>query len=192
MSKIMDPQISPVISAKSMKMMEILMMEPKIMEKIASGYQYKMITIREDGTVILGKTSYFFWNNLIKCQKVIAFPIFALNVWDALLELSDGQTRLAIENGLSQEIIKRAIRDKKYDEIIDRLIDVSRHACEPNLLKSISTPSIDNYNNIDNKRREVNVFVDGSKRKLTPLDSTGDPIIDIYLEPTSYKVRGGR
>lgn len=167
-------------------MMEMLMMEPKIMEKVSDGYQYKTITIYENGTVILGKTSYFFWNNLIKCQKVIAFPIFALNVWNALLELSNGQTRSAIENGLSQEIIEKAIRDKKYDEIIDRLIDVSRHACGPNLLRSKSTPSI---NKLD---KDISININGVKQKLTPLDSIGEPIIDIILEPTSYKIRGGK
>lgn len=185
----MEPNISPIITAKSQKMMEMLMMEPKIAEKVSDGYSYKIISIFNNGTIVLGKTSYYFWNNLIKCQKVISFPIFALNVWNALLELSDGETRLAIQKGLSQEIIEKAIRDKKYDEIIDRLIDVSRHACGPNILRSKVTPSVDNYNNSD---KEINININGVKQKLTPLDSIGDPIIDIVLEPRGYKLRGGK
>lgn len=191
----MEPQASPTITAKSQKMMEMLMMEPKVAEKVADGYTHKIITIYRDGTVVLGKTPYYWWNNLIKCQKVINFPIFALAVWNALLELSDGEARMAIKKGLSQEIIEKAIHEKKYDEIIDRLIDVSRHACGPNVLRSVVSPNISNADNTEyeqNRETDISVNINGVKKKLKLVDSIGDPLIDIYLEPTSYSVRYGR
>lgn len=189
----MEPQVSPQITAKSQKMMEMLMMEPKIAEKVTDGYSHNIVTIYGNGTVILGKTPYRWWNNLIKCQKVVTFPIFALNVWNALLELSDGETRLAIKKGLSQEILEKAIHDKKYDEIIDRLVDVSRHACGPNILRSKATPSVNSRNNdYINTDRDINININGVRQKLTATDSIGEPIIDIVLEPKAYRLRGGK
>lgn len=186
--------VSPTISEKGQKMMEMLMMEPKVMEKVANGYEYKIISIYNNGTVVLGKTSYKWWNDFIKCHKVLSFQDFVLAVWQALLELSEGETRRAILKGLSLEILEKSVRDNKYDETIDRLIDVVRHACNKNELRSIATPSSseDDRSYLPaGSDKDIKVSVNKMVKTLHAVDCIGDPLldIDIIIEPTSFNVR---
>ena len=117
----------------SIKHMEILMLDKVIAEKIqsaaAEGKSYALCEIKEDGRVILGETRFDFWNRLIGCRTTLQFESWALAVWDALVCLSKDGNAVAIEEGLSVEIAKKAQRDGDYNWVVDRLVDIYRHVC---------------------------------------------------------------
>lgn len=117
----------------SIKQMEILMLDKVVAEKIQSaakeGKSYALCEIKDDGRVILGETRFDFWNRLIGCRTVLSFESWALAVWDALVCLSKDGNAVAIEEGLSVEIAKKAQRDGDYNWVVSRLVDVYRHFC---------------------------------------------------------------
>lgn len=117
----------------SVKYMEVLMLDKVIAEKIQTaakeGKSYALCEIKEDGRVILGETRYDFWNRLIGCRTILPFESWALAVWDALVSLSKDGNAVAIEEGLSVEIAKKAQRDGDYNWVVKRLIEIYEHVC---------------------------------------------------------------
>lgn len=109
------------------------MLDKVIAEKIQSaakeGKSYALCEIKDDGRVILGETRFDFWNRLIGCRTKLTFESWALAVWDALVSLSKDGNAVAIEEGLSTEIAKKAQRDGDYNWVVERLTDVYRHVC---------------------------------------------------------------
>ena len=114
-------------------LMHVLMSEPPIYDKVVAsgktGKTYVSIKIENDGTVILGETSYWFWNQLIGCQHKLPFEKWALTVWDALVDLSSGINNVAIQKGLSAEIAEKAQRSEDYECVVKRLYEVLQHVC---------------------------------------------------------------
>lgn len=94
------------------------------------GRSYKSYRIDDtDGTVTLGETTFWFWNQLIGCKRELTFESWALAVWDALVDLSSGLNAKALEEGLSVEIAKEAQREEKYNEVVLRLHTCYKHVC---------------------------------------------------------------
>lgn len=178
-----------LVGPASKLLMQVLMTDPKISEKILNNTndvdKYKICTIRDDGTIVLGKTSVRWWNQLLNCQDKIPFDSFALKVWDALVDMSSGLNNKAILNGLSIEIVKKSVRKHEYDNVVHRLYDCWTHVAQKSAgfqqalspeggpgsaqdcLEGINTRS---------KQREIVININGTKKTIPFIDSVGDPL----------------
>ena len=114
-------------------LMWYLMCEPTIRKKILTagetGKTYVSLKIKDNGTVIIGETNHWFWNQLIGCQVKLSFEKWALIVWDALIDLSTDGNATALEEGLSVEIARKAQRAEDYEWVVKRLYDCYEHVC---------------------------------------------------------------
>lgn len=119
-----------LLTPKSKGLISVLLLDKEIkanvFEKVDHIDKYKMYTIMDNGDVVLGETKYAFWNKLIGCQRTIPFESFALKVWDALVHLSEGLNQKAIMEGLSREIVMKAVKDKDFNWVVERLDNVAR------------------------------------------------------------------
>ena len=177
-----------LLTPKSKGLISMLLLEPQIkttvFEKIDHIDKYKMYTIKDNGDVILGETKYTFWNKLIGCQRTIPFESFALKVWEALVNLSTGLNQKAIMEGLSREIVMKAVKEKDFNWVVERLDNVAQKstiadgagvstagdgAFGPKLNTSNQTPS------------GVIINVNGRKQVCHFKDSLGDPMIDVEV-----------
>lgn len=114
-------------------LMNYLMCDATIRNKVLAagetGKTYISMKIRDDGTVIIGETTHWFWNQLIGCQVKLPFEKWALTVWDALIDLSTDGNSIALEEGLSVEIAKKAQRAEDYEWVVKRIYDCYEHVC---------------------------------------------------------------
>ena len=121
------------LTDRSITLMSLLMLNETVAEKVKSaggeGKSYAIFRVCDDGTVVLGETRFEFWNRLIGCQKKLTFESWALAVWDALVSLSTGNNAIAIEEGRSVEIAKKAQRENEYDWVVSRLFEIHEHVC---------------------------------------------------------------
>lgn len=193
-----------LVSPESVLLIKVMLSDPKISEKVMENVndkdKYKIITVLENGNIVLGKTSCRWWNQLIHCQDTIPFEAFALRTWDALVDLSSGINNRAILDGLSKEIAIKAQRESEYDYVVNRLFDVARHVSQNcKLYQTAASPEGDPGKS---GPREVLVHqaapenivinVNGVQRKTLHFkDSIGDPFIDIELGIKDVKVRNG-
>lgn len=185
-----------LVSERSVMLIKVLLTDPhiaeKVMENTTDKEKYKICTVREDGTIILGKTSIRWWNQLLSCQDKIPFESFALRVWDALVDLSSGLNNKAIMEGLSREIVMQSVRKLDYDYIVDRLFDVARHVCQNGTL-AVTASSADGRGKsglsetVTVQKPNVEgivIKIDGVQERVIPFkDSIGDPFIDVVLTP---------
>lgn len=190
-----------LLSEVSVSLIKVLLAEPKIAEKVMENHadkdKYKICTVREDGLIILGKTSFRWWNQLIGCQDKIPFEAFALRVWDALVDLSSGLNNTAITEGLSKEIAKKAQREAEYDWVVNRLFDVARHVCQNGLLAGEPNISAENHGNGATREvvgipssQGIVININGTTKKVIPfVDSIGDPLIDLEFGITNVHCR---
>lgn len=187
------------LSPSSIALIKYLLSDERISDKVFNNTKdkakYKSITIREDGMIILGKTSCIWWNQLISCQDKIPFNDFALKVWDALVNLSTGENSRALEKGLSTEIANLAQREGDYDNLVHRLVDCYEHVCnnkgklpleggseksdlEGTLEKRIAVPN------------DIVINIDGVQKKVLSFnDSFGDKWIDVKVGVTGVNIR---
>ena len=111
-----------VLSERSRNLIKVLLSDEKIRQKVYEDTKefekYKICTICNDGTIVLGKTRWRFWNRLLNCQDELPFESFALRVWDALVDLSSGFNNTAILEGLSREIVLSSVREREYDYVL--------------------------------------------------------------------------
>lgn len=121
------------LSPTSLNLMGYLISNETIANKVRAagkeGKSYSIIDFSDTGEVMLGETKTRWWNKLIGCQYPLTFEAFSTCVWDALVDLSTGDNQEALLKGLSKEILIQAQREKKYDYIIERLVDCYRHVC---------------------------------------------------------------
>ena len=73
-----------LLNLRSKKLIEVLLTDSHITEKVFENAndrdKYKNCTIQDDGTIIMGKTSCRWWNQLINSQDKLPFDSFALKV----------------------------------------------------------------------------------------------------------------
>lgn len=121
------------LSKDAICLMHLLMNNETINKKVelapGEGKSYARFDILDNGIVILGETKFRFWNQLVGCQRKLSFEGWALAVWDALIDLSTGGNAVALEEGLSTEIAKKAQREEDYEWVIKRLYDCYEHVC---------------------------------------------------------------
>lgn len=177
------------LSKSSVLLMKYLLSDTRISDKVFNNQKdkskYKSVSIREDGSILLGKTSYPFWNQLLSCQIEIPFNDFALKVWDALVNLSVGDNSIALEEGLSTEIAKLSQRNGDYDLVVKRLFDCYEHVCNNKDKASSAGDSVKSelesrFVNGTNVPKNIVINVNGMERRVIPFrDSAGDKFIDI-------------
>lgn len=177
------------LSKSSVLLMKYLLSDTRISDKVFNNQKdkskYKSVSIREDGSILLGKTSYPFWNQLLSCQIEIPFNDFALKVWDALVNLSVGDNSVALEEGLSTEIAKLSQRNGDYDLVVKRLFDCYEHVCNNKDGASSAGDSVKSelesrFVNGTNVPKNIVINVNGMERRVIPFrDSAGDKFIDI-------------
>lgn len=177
------------LSKSSVLLMKYLLSDTRISDKVFNNQKdkskYKSVSIREDGSILLGKTSYPFWNQLLSCQIEIPFNDFALKVWDALVNLSVGDNSIALEEGLSTEIAKLSQRNSDYDLVVKRLFDCYEHVCNNKDEASSAGDSVKSelesrFVNGTNVPKNIVINVNGMERRVIPFrDSAGDKFIDI-------------
>ena len=177
------------LSKSSVLLMKYLLSDTRISDKVFNNQKdkskYKSVSIREDGSILLGKTSYPFWNQLLSCQIEIPFNDFALKVWDALVNLSVGDNSIALEEGLSTEIAKLSQRNGDYDLVVKRLFDCYEHVCNNkdeafSAGDSVKSELESRFVNGTNVPKNIVINVNGMERRVIPFrDSAGDKFIDI-------------
>lgn len=187
------------LSNGSIALIKYLLSDERISDKVFNNAKdkakYKSISIREDGTIVLGKTGCHWWNQLLACQDKIPFNDFALKVWDALVNLSTGGNSEALEKGLSTEIANLSQREGDYDNLVHRLVDCYEHVCNNKgklplaggSEKSDLEGTLEKRINVPN---DIIINVDGVKKKtLSFNDSFGDKWIDVVVGVTDVNIR---
>lgn len=184
--------MEPLLSAKSKGIIGILLLDKDIkatvFEKLDHIDKYKMYTINDDGSIVLGETKYSFWNRLIGCQLTIPFESFALKVWEALVNLSTGLNQKAIMEGLSREIVMKAVKEKDFNWVVERLDNVARMVAQKCSIADgvgVSTagdgalgPKLNTSNQFPN---DIIININGRKQVCRFKDSVGDPMINVEL-----------
>jgi hypothetical protein len=177
----------------SVKYMEILMNNETIANKVKAagkeGRSYKTYRIDDvEGTVILGETTHWFWNQLIGCKRELTFESWALAVWDALVDLSSGLNAKALEEGLSVEIAKEAQRAEKYNDVVNRLMDCYRHVCNGDGQSSLAGDQRKSGSRVvvtETPANDTNIVVNVNTRTRTHTyrfpDATGRAFIDLEM-----------
>ena len=162
-------------------------MEPKIAEAVFMDIEkreaYKILDINQDGTLTLGKRSVRWWNRLFDLEKEISFKDFAFNAFRALVGMASNLNKNTILQGLSQELIAKAVLDKNYDFVVDRLYDVARFAVESGTLNTVATPA----NGKDMPERTATVGVSFENRGRIPVyDSLGNVLLHLRVKVDGY------
>ena len=178
------------LTDKSQKLIEMLLMEPKIAEKVFMDVEhreaYKILDINQDGTLTLGKRSVRWWNRLFNMEKTISFKDFAFNVFSALVGMASNLDKNTILQGLSQELIAKAVLEKKFDFVVDRLFDVARFAVKSGTLNTVATPA--NGGEMPERfiqQHDVRVHLDN--RGFIPIrDSLGKVLLNLRVKVDGY------
>lgn len=174
----------------SQKLIELLLTEPKIAEAVFMDVEnreaYKILDINQDGTLTLGKRSIRWWNRLFNLEKTISFRDFAFSVFRALVGMANNLNRNTILQGLSRELIAKAVLEKKYDFVVDRLFDVARFAVESGKLNTVATPA--NGKEMPEPPivdRDVQVVLE-NKGYIPIRDSVGKVLLNLRVKVDGY------
>lgn len=174
----------------SQKLIELLLTEPKIAEAVFMDVEnreaYKILDINQDGTLTLGKRSIRWWNRLFNLEKTISFRDFAFSVFRALVGMANNLNRNTILQGLSRELIAKAVLEKKYDFVVDRLFDVARFAVESGKLNTVATPA--NGKEMPEPQvvdRDVQVVLE-NKGYIPIRDSVGKVLLNLRVKVDGY------
>lgn len=160
-----------------------------VLENSNDAEKYKICTIQDNGTIVLGKTSYVWWNRILGCQDKITFDSFALRIWNALADSASGMNKDAIINGLSREIIENSVRRKDYNYVVQRLYDCWRFVANKsegyNQALSPAGGRSSAQDCPENRRRfkepqNIVINVNGEEHKIPIIDGTGKPF-DLVL-----------
>ena len=175
-----------LLTEQSQKLIELLLMEPKIAEAVFMDVEnreaYKILVVNEDGTLTLGKRSVRWWNRLFGLEKTISFKDFAFNAFRALVGMAENMNKNTILQGLSQELIAKAVLDKKYDFVVDRLYDCARFAVESGVLNTVATPA--NGKEMP-EARDVRVTLQ-NKGYIPIRDSIGNVLLNLRVKVDGY------
>ena len=120
-------------------------------------------------------------------EKTISFKDFAFSAFRALVGLTDNLNRNTVLNGLSQELITKAVLDKNYEEIVDRLFDVARFGAQTTL-NSQSTHTIDKITpelREQTIRKDIRVIMDNGGY-IPVRDSIGNVLLHLKVKFDGY------
>ena len=174
------------LSGKSCDLIRALLKEPKIYERVTAPIKnrerYKYVQILADeGLIQIGKYDWAsgigsFWNNLIKCKKDISFEEFALRVWDALVDMTNGSIASeAVLEGLGRETLMQGIRNKQWNWLVDRFFDIVRHITDEGYWRTEGTPHRSVRPSNVHDKPEVEITIAKHQPKIFKVvDSVGD------------------
>lgn len=179
-----------LVSERSKLLIQIILTDIKVKERLFENRQdkdkYKICTIHDNGTIVLGKTSFEWWNKLLNCQTEIPFESFALKIWDALVDLSSGINNTAIIEGLSREIVMNSVRNSNYDWVVNRLFDCWKHVAQnsagykegvtPEGVRVIKNQDDSPVLSFDPNKRTIVININGQTKTIPFIDSIGDPL----------------
>lgn len=182
-----------ILTKQHVRLMELLLMEPKIAEAVLVDIEhketYKDSYISEDGTLTLGKRSVRWWNRLFNLEKTISFRDFAFGAFRALVGMAENLDKNTILRGLSQELIAKAVLEKKYDFVVDRLYDVSRFAVKSGTLNTVATPAngkdMPEADRWEIPKRTLSVSLD-NKGYVPIKDSVGNVLLNLRVRFDGY------
>lgn len=181
-----------LLTPKSKSLISVLLLDKEIkavvFEKLDHIDKYKMYTVMDNGDIVLGETKYTFWNKLIGCQRIIPFESFALKVWDALVNLSAGYNQKVITEGLSREIVMKAVKEKDFNWVVERLDNAARMVAQKSSIadgNGVSTagdgalgPELSHQQKIPD---EIVININGRKQVCHFKDSLGSPMLNVEL-----------
>lgn len=181
--------MAELVSKQSKLLIQVILTDSKIAEKVFENAEdkekYKICTINDNGTIVMGKTGLRWWNKLLNCQDTLKFESFALKVWDALVDLSSGINNEAIMEGLSREIVMNSVRNKDYNWVVHRLYDCWAHVAQgsagyqnPKDPEGTTANRQDGVKIINNtsEPRQIVINIDGHRKTIPFQDSIGDPL----------------
>ncbi len=90
---------------------------------------YSRIDIEEDGSIVLGKTSFKWWNRFIGDEKTISFNEFAIKAANAISGQKNN-TNKKVFAGLLEVIGSRGIKNEDYSYVIDQLLIAAKFGME--------------------------------------------------------------
>ena len=108
---------------------EIFMDKTMLNVILMDGEVARSITINGDGTIVIGRTKYTWWNRLIGDERTVSFETFALKVANALA----GQAKNRNDNlfySISKVVLDKAIADNNYHYVVDALFDAIRYGMD--------------------------------------------------------------
>jgi len=177
-----------LLSDNSRKLIDLMLtQEPRIAEAVFMDIDnreaYKILDINEDGTLVLGKRSYRWWNRLFNLEKTISFKDFAFSVMKALVGMaSKDPNKNVILKGLSEELISKAVMREDYDWVVDRLFDTARFGVESGNLNTVATPATDR-GRVNSKTVNINL----ENKGFVPIyDSVGNVLLHLRLKVDGY------
>ena len=178
------------LTDKSQKIIEMLLMEPKIAEAVFVDIEkreaYKILDINQDGTLTLGKRSVRWWNRLFNLEKTISFRDFAFSTFRALVGMANNLNKNTILQGLSRELIAKAVLDKKFDFVVDRLFDVARFAVESGQLNTIATPA-NGKTMPEEEHQSATIGIALQNKGYIPIrDSLGNVLLNLRVKVDGY------
>ncbi len=168
-------------------------MEPKSAEAVFIDIEkreaYKVLDINQDGTFTLGKRNWRWWNRLFGMEKTISFKDFAFNTFRALVGMADNFNRSDILQGLSQELIAKAVLEKNYSFVVDRLLDVARFAIKNGVLNTVATPTngkaMPEAGSMEVHNIGINVAL-GNRGLIPVYDSLGNVLLHLRVKVDGY------
>lgn len=189
-----------LLTADSKLNIERLMLNETIRNKVMSageeGRPYVTYKVRDSGIVVLGETKLWWWNRLAKCQFPLTFHAFVSAVWDALVDLSAGGNKEALQHGLGRELMDKSQREKEYNWVVKRLQECYDHVCNNKGGAAVEAAPGKSGQSVAHVIREhddgtvnINVNIDGkTHRKVRIPDATGRAFLACDLGITGVHV----
>lgn len=181
-----------LIDQRHVRRMEDLLQEPKIAEAVLMDIEnletYQVSDVNGDGTITLGKRKVRWWNRLFGLERTISFKDFAFNTLRALVGMAENLNKNTILQGLSRELIAKAVLDHKYEFVIDRLFDVARFAVESGELNTVATPAngkVMPEPDVQVVNRDVRVVLE-NKGYIPIRDSLGNVLLNLRVKVDGY------
>lgn len=167
----------------------IMFNDPSIRKEVIDEKEsnlYSKITVdAETGDIVLGKTRFLWWNQLIGAEKRISLAEFVFKVIGALTSKAETEGRgRMVSAGLLKDLSDLLNREGRSNDVINRLFLVgyigvkTTWSCplEPSVLT-------------DNRPAEVKLHVNEEVRTFE-LPGSGDPILRVKIGPTGVQYLG--
>jgi len=135
-----------MLSETRQDMLRTLLKDPNIAGcLLQEGEVFHILTINDDGSIVLGRTKSRWYNRFFNSEHRIDFMTLTLLISQKI----SGAKELDDNNmfaGLSREVLKQAFLNKNEDYIVDALFDTVRMLCDG--------PLKSNYSKLDNNKAE--------------------------------------